>query len=119
MDAKSHVCGRCSSPGGARRIRTRRCGPAWDFELAIGGNCTINVVHRIDPAGIEHANVTAVLPAMKNIAPLAPLNYTRAKDRPPRPDAPPVFTPVNLATPTQAPLVPVPPVRVLSEADNQ
>ena len=89
-----------------------------DFELAIGGNCTINVVHRIDPAGIEHANVTAVLPAMKNIAPLAPLNYTRAKDRPPRPDAPPVFTPVNLATPTQAPLVPVPPVPVLSEADD-
>lgn len=89
-----------------------------DFELAIGSNCMINVVHRTDAAGVVHANVDAVLPCLKNAAPLEPLNYTRHQDRPPRADAPPVFTPVNLATPTQAPLVSVPPVDVVSEADD-
>jgi hypothetical protein len=54
----------------------------FDLEKLIAANCQIQVVHDIGEDASIWANVQAVVPAPKNVAKLAPLDYTRMKDRP-------------------------------------
>lgn len=54
----------------------------FDLEKLIAANCQIQVVHDISEEGTIYANVQAVVPAPKNVAPLRMLDYTRSKDRP-------------------------------------
>lgn len=59
----------------------------FDLEKLIGVNCQIQVVHDISDEGSTYANVQAVVPAPKNVQKLAPLDYTRDKDRLDKPQA--------------------------------
>jgi hypothetical protein len=54
----------------------------FDLEKLIGANCQIQVVHDLGDDGTTYSNVQAVVPAPKNVAKLAPLDYTREIDRP-------------------------------------
>ena len=54
----------------------------FDLEKLLGANCQIQVVQDISEDGSIFANVQAVVPAPKNVAKLAPQDYTRSKDRP-------------------------------------
>lgn len=54
----------------------------FDLEKLIGANCQIQIVHDISEDASIWANVQAIVPAPKNVAKLAPTDYTRVKDRP-------------------------------------
>lgn len=54
----------------------------FDLEKLLGANCQIQVVHDIGDEGKVYANVQAVVPAPKHTPKIAPLDYTREKDKP-------------------------------------
>lgn len=53
----------------------------FDVEKLIGVNCLLNVVHRKSADGTKtYANVVSVMPMMKGMPKLEPLDYTRKQD---------------------------------------
>lgn len=54
----------------------------FDLEKLLTVNCQIQIVHDLGEDGSIWANVQAIVPPPKNVAKLAPLDYTRQKDRP-------------------------------------
>lgn len=60
---------------------------AFDLEKLLGANCQLQVVHNVTDDGGTYANVQAVVPPSKGQAKLAPLGYTREKDRTDKPAA--------------------------------
>lgn len=54
---------------------------AFDLEKLLGANCQLQVVHNVTDDGGTYANVQAVVPPSKGQAKLAPVGYTREKDR--------------------------------------
>lgn len=59
----------------------------FDLEKVLGVNCQLQAIHEPGGDGETYANVSAVLPARKGVAKLAPVNYVRQKDRLPRSQA--------------------------------
>jgi hypothetical protein len=54
----------------------------FDLEVLLGINCQLNIVHK-EVEGSTYANVEAVMPLMKGMPKIEPLEYTREKDRKP------------------------------------
>jgi len=55
---------------------------SFDLEKVLGAPCQIQVVHNVTDDAGTYANVQVVLPLAKGQAKLAPVGYTREKDRP-------------------------------------
>jgi hypothetical protein len=63
------------------RAFTREEEMGFDVETIIGANCLVNVQHRM-VADKTYANVISVMPLMKGIPKIAPLDYQRPPDKP-------------------------------------
>ncbi len=53
----------------------------FDLEKLLGVNAQVQVTHDLSDDGTIYANVSTVVPPIKGVAKLAPLDYLRAKDR--------------------------------------
>jgi hypothetical protein len=80
------------------RAFTRDEEMGFDVETVIGINCLINVQHRLSADGSKtYANVVSVMPLIKGMPKIAPLDYKRPepKDAAPADEAPPVHEPAS------------------------
>lgn len=53
----------------------------FDLEKLLGVNAQVNVTHQLSDDGTVYANVSTIVPPMKGVLKLTPLDYVRAKDR--------------------------------------
>jgi hypothetical protein len=65
----------------------------FDLERLVGVPAQIQVTHDLSDEGVTFANVSTVLPPAKGVPRLTVQDYVRAKDRQPRPGAPPPSAP--------------------------
>src|SRR4029453_9535771 len=65
----------------------------FDLEKLVGVNAQVQIVQTLSDDGTLYANVSTVVPAVKGVPKLLPQDYVRAKDRQPRPGAPPPSAP--------------------------
>jgi hypothetical protein len=54
----------------------------FDLDNVLGVNCMLNIVHQPDGQGGAYANVDAIMPLIKGISKITPLDYIREQDRP-------------------------------------
>lgn len=59
----------------------------FDLEKLLGVNCQLQVVHNVTDDGGTYANVQAIVPAAKGATKMAPVFYTREKDRTDKPQS--------------------------------
>ena len=59
----------------------------FDLDNVLGANCMLNVTHTPDGQGGVYSNVDALMPLVKGLAKITPLDYVREQDRP-REDGP-------------------------------
>ena len=53
----------------------------FDLEKLVGANCQLQVIHNITDDGKTYDNIQAIVPHTVKLPKIAPLEYTREKDR--------------------------------------
>jgi hypothetical protein len=64
----------------AKKFESDEAAENFDLEKLVGKNCQLNVIHNTQD-GTTYANVTAVIPAARGVAPLLVTDYIRKCDR--------------------------------------